>query len=98
MQGKTGPPGPPGPGGVTYVRWGRTTCPSVDGTDTVYDGVTAGSYHNHHGGGANYICAVKNAKYHLQTTTRNADLAYLYGAEYELADGQALTSVHQDGL
>ena len=90
VQGKTGPPGPPGPGGVTYVRWGRTTCPSVDGTDTVYDGVTAGSYYDHYGGGANYICAVKNAKYHPQTTTRNAGEAYLYGAEYELSSGQAL--------
>ena len=28
--GAAGPQGPPGPrsGGVTYVRWGRTTCPN----------------------------------------------------------------------
>ena len=91
-EGKSGPPGPSGSGGVTYVRWGRTTCPSVSGNEKVYDGITAGSYFGHHGGGANYICAVKDAKYHPQATTTNAEGAYLYGAEYELYNGQALPS------
>ena len=40
--GVPGPPGPQGPagadgGGVTYVRWGRTTCPEVEGTEMIYD-------------------------------------------------------------
>ena len=35
MTGDIGPQGPPGPmtRGVTYVRWGRTTCPDIEGTD-----------------------------------------------------------------
>ena len=91
-RGYTGPPGPSGSGGVTYVRWGRTACPSVSGTDTVYDGITAGSRHEYHGGGANYICAVKDAQYHPQATTTNAGWGYLYGAEYRPQTGQALPS------
>ncbi|CAI8046156.1 hypothetical protein GBAR_LOCUS25510, partial [Geodia barretti] len=39
-KGDTGPQGPPGPssGGVTYIRWGRTTCPNTTGTELVYSG------------------------------------------------------------
>ena len=44
-EGPQGPPGPSGPtgapglngGGLTYVRWGRTTCSRVQGTELVYD-------------------------------------------------------------
>ena len=53
MKGDTGPQGPPGPrsGGVTYVRWGRTTCP--EGTEVVYTGRAAGSHYSS-SGGSNY--------------------------------------------
>ena len=46
--GVEGPPGPPGlaGGGTVYIRWGRTTCPSVPGTERVYEGIAAGSKHN----------------------------------------------------
>ena len=61
MKGDTGSQGPPGPrsGGVTYVRWGRTTCPDTEGTEVVYTGRAAGSYYNHKGGGANYQCVTE---------------------------------------
>ena len=42
--GEQGPPGPSS-GGVTYVRWGRTTCPNTARTELVK--------HNH-----NVPCAV----------------------------------------
>ena len=50
--------GPPGPttGGVVYTRWGRTTCSNTTGTQLVYTGRAAGSYHTANGGGANYLC------------------------------------------
>ena len=34
-QGVTGAAGPPGPcvAGATYVRWGRTSCPTGNGTE-----------------------------------------------------------------
>ena len=45
MTGHAGPPGHPSPkiGGVTYVRWGRSTCPNITGTELVYRGRAAGS-------------------------------------------------------
>ena len=47
MKGDTGSQGPPGPrsGGVTYVRWGRTTCPDTEGTEAVYTGRAAGTHY-----------------------------------------------------
>ena len=49
--GAPGLPGPPGPsgdssGGVTYVRWGRTNCSNVTGTEVVYCGRAAGTSSN----------------------------------------------------
>ena len=41
MTGPRGPAGPPG-GGVSYTRWGRTTCPTTEGTQLVYEGATVG--------------------------------------------------------
>ena len=37
QNGLTGPPGPPGSiaGGVSYIHWGRTSCPSTPGTELV---------------------------------------------------------------
>ena len=61
------PPPPPvttGSGGVTYIRWGRTSCPTVDGTEDIYNGITAGSHNSHTGGGSNHICIVKDPRYH----------------------------------
>ena len=55
MKGEHGPPGPSS-GGVTYVRWGRTTCPNTTGTELVYRGIMAGSLWSSSGGGANYQC------------------------------------------
>ena len=62
LSGPQGPPGqdccsePPVNGGVTYVRWGRTTCPGTPGTELVYTGRAAGSRFNQQGGGSNYQC------------------------------------------
>ena len=44
-KGDMGEQGPPGSssGGVTYVRWGRTTCPNTTGTELVYKVRAAGS-------------------------------------------------------
>ena len=94
-RGPQGPQGTPGLGGVTYTRWGRTTCPQVEGTSTVYEGLTAGPAHTETGGGSNYICVVKDVLYHQEATTANQNFAYLYGAEYEMYNGQALTRVFQ---
>ena len=51
MKGEQGPCGPM-TGGVTFVRWGRTTCPNVEGTELVYKGRVAGSHYRTSGGGS----------------------------------------------
>jgi len=69
--------------GNTYIRWGRTTCPSETGARVLYDGYVGGSSHDQSGGGSNYLCL-----------PRDPDLAniigglrsLLYGAEYELGN------------
>ena len=86
---------PPGTssGGVTYVRWGRTTCPNTTGTELVYTGRAAGSHYTHSGGGGNYQCIVgdpENFDYGAGTTPES----YIYGAEYQMF-GNIPSSYHQ---
>ena len=82
MKGEQGPPGPRS-GGVTYVRWGRTTCPDTEGTELVYTGRAAGSLYSHKGGGANYQCITEEpANFAFGPGT--VDASYMYGAEYEI--------------
>ena len=92
LRGEKGEPraqGPPGPvtAGVTYIRWGRTTCPQAAGTQLVYSGRAAGTYYAHRGGSAEYICLPNNPDY---LTGRNGVTGFspLHGAEYEAAYGQ----------
>ena len=66
IPGVPGPRGPPGSavsGGDDYVRWGRTVCPSIDGTDLVYSGWAVGSSYNDAGSGSNYLCLTKIPQY-----------------------------------
>ena len=95
------PPPPPPPvttvgGGVTYIRWGRTSCPKVNGTEDIYNGVTAGSHHTNTGGGSNYICIVKEPRYHPGALVRGSG-SYIYGTEYQTR-GDYLNSLHDDNV
>ena len=90
FRGESGPPGkegPPGPkcGGATYIRWGKSSCPSITGTQLVYSGIAAGSWYSQSGGGANYLCMPKKPKYKSDLTYRGGSNAHsqLYGLEYE---------------
>ena len=84
----TGPPGPAGPpgGGVSFTRWGRTTCPTTEGTQLVYEGAVVGSHH-HEAGTAEYLC-LHNEPEFLQTTpgSQNHLRGKLYGTEYYAAE------------
>ena len=71
--------------GVSYIRWGRTSCPTVNGTEYVYDSITAGTYYSHVGGGSNYICLMKDPKYPPQATTTSTN--WIYGTEYDTHGG-----------
>ena len=83
-RGTTGLQGPPGPssGGVTYIRWGRTTCPNTTGTELVYSGRAAGTYHTHQGGTNDNLCLPSTPEY---STYRPGAQGYspIYGTEYE---------------
>ena len=96
LRGLRGPPGPPGQtrGGVTYIRWGRSVCPSTTGTQLVYKGRAAGSWFATRGGGANKLCVPDNPQY-LSYASGYQDSGYLYGAEYEAWHGQPFTYMHQ---
>ena len=59
--GKEGPNGPLS-GGATYIRWGKSSCPEVTGTELVYTGKARGSRYTC-GGGSNYLCLPKIPEY-----------------------------------
>ena len=93
-QGQIGARGPPGPqgavgpvgprsGGVTYTRWGKSSCPNVTGTELVYTGRAGGSYYSHTGGGANHLCMPLDPEYTLSYKAGVAGNSFVYGAEYQ---------------
>ena len=84
-QGSTGPAGPPGPrsGGVTYVRWGKSSCPNGVGTELIYAGRAAGTGWNSEGGASNYLCLPDTPQYTLSYTPGSQSYSEIYGVEYE---------------
>ena len=82
--GATGPAGPPGTpainvGGVTYTRWGSTSCPST----LVYSGRAGGNHWNKQGGGCNYLCMPDDPEYGLAYRAGVQGHSPVDGAEYE---------------
>ena len=84
--GEKGPAGPLGPksGGVTYVRWGKSSCPNVTGTELLYAGRAAGTFFSKVGGGSNYLCMPDTPEYTLSYTPESQSYSEIYGAEYEV--------------
>ena len=86
--GLSGPQGPPGhpSGGAIYTQWGKSFCPQIQGTELLYSGITGGTWYDHTGGGANYLCMPQDPEYSTTLTYRDGaqGYAYIYGAEYEL--------------
>ena len=73
-------------GGAIYTRWGKSSCPHVEGTKIVYSGITGGTFWNQPGGGANYLCMPKNPEYSYTLKYRSGVDNYgsdLYGTEYQ---------------
>ena len=80
QKGARGLPGQPG-GGVSYTRWGKSSCPG--GTSLVYAGRITGTHNNHGGGGADMLC-LSNVPQHLRYTPGiQSGRSYLYGAQYQ---------------
>ena len=78
--------GPPGDassaGGVSFTRWGRTTCPDTNATQTLYQGTMAGSSYNH-AGSAEYQCLHQQPQFLRTTPGIQQGRGFLYGTEYE---------------
>ena len=92
-RGMTGAQGPPGPrsAGVTYTRWGKSSCPSTPGTELVYSGIVGGTFYNSKGGGAEKLCMPTDPDYLSGTTglliSSLPQLPVIDGAEYEFHSG-----------
>ena len=83
--GPTGDTGPPGPksGGVTYIRWGKSSCPDVAGTELLYAGRAAGSFWDKNGGGSNYLCMPQVPQYTLRYAPGSQSYSEVFGTEYQ---------------
>ena len=92
-------------GGALYTRWGKSSCPLVEGTELVYSGITGGTWYNEKGGGANYLCMPKvqdnpeyygNPEYSTSLTYRGGvnGHAYIHGVEYRQGNTNGVTFHH----
>ena len=80
-----------------YVRWGRTVCPTGQGTELVYNGTAGGSKYDHKGGAVNIVCMPNNPD-HGQFASGVQDLSYMYGVALSLASSQPLHNAYGDKL
>ena len=71
-------------GGVEYIRWGKTTCPCTDGTETIYAGQAGGSNWARGGGGVNYLCLPYNTDNTMPVVPGfQVQRSGVFGTEYE---------------
>ena len=104
-KGDRGDPGLPGPqgaqgpptGGAVYTRWGRTSCPSGQGTELLYSGRAGGTRWNHKGGAANILCLPNDPQY-SRYGSGVTGWSPLTGVEYHAASGQPFNSVYHHNM
>ena len=78
--------------GVTFIRWGRTSCPATDGTELVYAGRVGGTHFSVGGGAADRLCLPENPDYLNGTSNISANPSLqlsprVFGTEYEFHAG-----------
>ena len=104
-KGDRGDPGLPGPqgaqgpptGGAVYTRWGRTSCPSGQGTELLYSGRAGGTRYSHKGGAANILCLPNDPQY-SRYGSGVTGWSPLTGVEYAIASGQPFYSVDNHNM
>ena len=69
--------------GATYIRWGRTECPDVNGTQKVYDGFAAGDHYTHPGGPVELLCLPSEPAWGKYNDAYLGH-SFVYGVEYEV--------------
>ncbi|KAI8513823.1 hypothetical protein Bbelb_081470 [Branchiostoma belcheri] len=78
---------------VTYVRWGKKTCPQH--AELVYEGVIGGSHYAHSGGGANYLCMPYQPTYDTPQAGSQTPRGYLYGSQYYTTDFEPYNQLYK---
>ena len=84
-------------GGSIYVRWGRSTCPEVDGTYRIYDGLAGKTYFTYRGGGGNYLCMPKDPDY-AGAFAPGVNNVAVFGVEYETYAGSPLRPLQDQNV
>ncbi|XP_061166778.1 short-chain collagen C4-like [Saccostrea echinata] len=75
--------------GQTYIIWGKKTCPALNGTHTVYSGISSGRQYTNAGSGSNTLCLPHNpdpapVDYPKSFQGNNPSFSgSLHGAEYQ---------------
>jgi hypothetical protein len=76
------PPENSGGGNVSYIRWGRVSCPSD--ASLIYKGYAASGHYNHKGGISSQLCLTDKPTFaNGDVSDGNQNGALLYGTEYE---------------
>ena len=73
---------------MTYIRWGKSSCPNVTGTQLIYAGRAGGSSFATQGGGAEKLCLPLDPDYiDVPQSTSAFRFSTLLGAEYQTYNG-----------
>ena len=97
---ETGPQGfaVTGNGGVVFTVWGKSKCPTTEGTQLVYDGLAGKTSRSDTGGGIDYQCLSKQPKYLALKSGTQGMRAYMTGVEYEHMNGGQLSTAQFRGV
>ena len=88
--------GPPA-GGAVYTRWGRTTCPTGQGTQLLYSGRAGGTPRGHKGGAVNFLCLPNNPD-HLQYQSGVQETANIGGVQHWYGAIASLSSLNYHNI
>lgn len=85
--------------GLTYIRWGRRTCPNHlrNITRQVYEGLTAGSLSTQPGSGSNTLCLPLTPSWGNFSDLREAG-AQIFGAEYRFGPAGGYNVFENTGM
>ncbi|MCG8626952.1 MAG: hypothetical protein MJE68_33750 [Proteobacteria bacterium] len=82
---------------MTYIRWGKSSCPSGTGTELVYAGRAGGTAYANRGGGAEKLCLPDEPQYingSQSVVTTHASV--IHGAEYQTHTGPISNRLNQN--
>ncbi|XP_062572588.1 short-chain collagen C4-like [Saccostrea cucullata] len=77
--------------GSIYTRWGKHSCPKLNGTELVYEGTAGGSHFLEKGNGANTLCLPHDPELlpdHFPLSSNpltTLGFGHIYGGEYEFS-------------